>query len=120
MTHHASRHHTANPIDAGQQVAQLRQVLGLVEQIAGRGDASATQDSALEENARISIAYNSAPSLVRRRFDSIAGETAAWAAAGVEALVASRDTAATPRAAAGRLADELVKALNRMAHILSA
>lgn len=120
MTHHASRHPVASSIDAGQQVAQLRQVLGLVERIAGRGDPSATQDSALEENARISIAYNSAPSIVRRRFDSMAGETAAWAAAGVEALVASRGSTATPRAAAGRLADELGQALNRMAQILSA
>ena len=42
--------------------------------------------------------------IVQRRFEALAAETALWAAAGVEALLAAGD-AAPPRAAAARLAE---------------
>lgn len=105
-------------IDAGDQLARLRHVLRLVEQIAGRTISGAENDVALDEGARLSGAYENALPVVQRRFDTLAGETATWAAAGVEALLASGDEAAPPRAAAACLADELRRALARLATIL--
>jgi hypothetical protein len=107
MTHQPPRLDGASPADAGRQVAQLRQVLLLVEQIAGRGDGSASVDSALDEAARIVGAYGEAWPIVQRRFDALVAETVAWAAAGVEALTLSGGS----KAAAARLADELERAI---------
>jgi len=116
MTHQAPPSvPTAGP-DPGRQLAQLREALRLVERIAGR-TATPSRDDRLDEAARISGAYETALPVVQRRFEALAAETAIWAAAGVEALLAAPD-AAPPRAAADRLAARLEAALTDLAAIL--
>ena len=103
--------------DAGAQLAQLRQVLTLVEEMAGR----ATQlpdDAALDTAARISAAYARALPIDQKRFDGLAAETARWARAGVEALLKLDDAGMPVRAAAERLAEELEKGLAELARRL--
>ena len=96
--------------DAGAQIAQLRQVLALVGEMAGREPLS-PQDRVLDEAARISAAYARALPIDQKRFDSFAAETARWAAAGVGALLKLDEAGMPVRAAAGRLAEELEKGL---------
>ena len=108
------RHGTA---DAGAQLARLSEVLALVEELAGRS-ASPRADAALDVAARVSAAYEAAFPVVQRRFDMMAAETSAWAAAGVEALLLLRERDRPTEAAAGRLADELRKALTRLQEIV--
>ncbi|TFI56915.1 hypothetical protein E2493_17770 [Sphingomonas parva] len=105
--------------DAGAEIAQLRQVLVLVEEIAGRTPAR-LDDGALDEAARVSAAYGVALPIVQKRFDALAAETATWAAAGVEALMKISADGRPTGPAAGRLADELRKALARLRDIVSA
>ncbi len=114
MTHQPPRLDGASPADAGRQVAQLRQVLLLVQQIADRGDGSVPLDPALDEAARIVGAYGEAWPIVQRRFDALVAETVAWAAAGVEALTVSGGS----QAAAARLADELERAIGDLLRLL--
>lgn len=116
MTHQAPPSPAPSGADPGRQAAQLREVLRLVERIAGR--TSVKSDVALDEAARLSVAYDRAAPIVQRRFDARAAEAAAWAAAGVEALLAAGD-AAPPRAAAGRLADSIEAALAELAEVLA-
>ena len=104
--------------DAGRQVAQLRHVLTLVEQIAGRPALGQGSDAALDESARISGAYDNAVPVVQRRFDALVAETALWAAAGVEALLAANSADRQSKAAAAALADELGRALRDIARVL--
>lgn len=106
---------TAGP-DPGRQLAQLSEALRLIERIAGR-PAMAAGDDELDEAARISAAYDAALPVVQRRFETLASETAIWAAAGVEALLAAGQSA-PPRAAAARLAGRLDAALSEMAALL--
>lgn len=115
MTHQAPPSAAPAGAEPGRQVAQLREALRLVERIAGR--ASSGGDRALDEAARISSAYDRALPIAQRRFDAHAAETAAWAAAGVEALLVAGEAAA-PHAAAGRLADSIEAALTQMARLL--
>ena len=103
------------PIDAGRQVAQLRHVLGLIDELGGRGAQHGADDAALDESARASSAYGEAQPIVQRRFDALAGETAAWSAVAVEALLGSEGRSA---AAARRLAQELEKSLRELAALL--
>ena len=116
MTHQAPPSVPVAGPDPGRQVARLREALRLIERIAGR-PASPAHDDALDEAARISGAYDSALPVVQRRFDALAAETAIWAAAGVEALLAAGE-AEPPRAAAARLAGQLDAALSAMAALL--
>jgi len=102
--------------DPGRQLAQLREALRLVERIAGL-PAAPPHEAGLDEAARISVAYDSALPLVQRRFEALAAESAIWAAAGVEALLAA-DPSGPPRAAAERLARQLEAALSRLAALL--
>jgi hypothetical protein len=114
MTHQAPPSPASAGPDPGHQIAQLREALRLVERIAGE---ERTHDRALDEAARISSAYDIALPVVQRRFEALANETALWAAAGVEALLASGD--GTPsRAAATRLARQLDTALADLAALL--
>lgn len=115
MTHQSTLTQALAATDPGRQLAQLRQVLQLVERIAGRGDSGGGGDTALDEAAKVSAAYGDALPLVQRRFDALAAETVAWAAAGVEALTLARGT---PTAAAGRLADELAPAVEELLRLL--
>ena len=116
MTHQAPPRPHAAGADAGRQVAQLREALALVERIAGRAGA-ADDDALLEQAARLSAAYDRALPVVQRRFDALVAETAAWAAAGVEALL-SAGASGTPRAAAARLADDLGRALSALTDLV--
>ena len=100
--------------DAGRQLAQLREVLRLVEAVAGRPSASGAPEGPLDEAARVAAAYGDALPIVQRRFDALVAETVAWAAAGVDAL----SRAGGPRPAAARLADELDRALEDLLALL--
>jgi hypothetical protein len=104
--------------DAGGQIAQLRRVLALVEELAGRGGGS-PDDEALDEAAAISARYAGALPIDQKRFDSLAGETARWAAAGVDALLQLEEAGRPVGPAAERLAQELEAALSRLAQRLS-
>ena len=115
MTHQARPSPVPPGTDPGRQIAQLREALRLVERLAGRPGAD--QEARLDEAARISEAYDRALPIVRSRFDTLAAETSAWAAAGVEALLAAA-TAIPPRAAAARLASALERALAQMGRLL--
>ena len=115
MTHQAPPTPASAGPDAGRQIAQLREALRLVERLAGEERA---HDRALDEAARISSAYDLALPVVQRRFEALASETALWAAAGVEALLAAGNGAPS-RAAAARLARQLDSALAKLAALLS-
>ena len=110
MTHQSSTSYVPGEAASGRQVARLRHVLALVEEIAGQP--SSFSGHALDEDAMISSAYEDAPPIVQRRFDALAAEIAAWAATGVKLLL--RDTANPPRAAARRLAEDLSRALRKL------
>ncbi len=117
MRHQSHSHSARTPIDAGRQVAQLRHVLRLVEELAGRQSSPGAADAALDEGARIGAAYHEAQPIVRRRFDTLAAETAAWSADAVEALLAAGERRSP--AAAARLALELDQALSGLAATLA-
>jgi hypothetical protein len=114
MTSHAPLPDAAPGADAPRQLAQLREVLALVEQIAGRAREGRGREAALEEAARLGAAYGDALPILQRRFDVLVAETAAWATAGVEAL----SRAGAPAPAAARLADELADALADLTRLL--
>ena len=115
MTHQAPPSTPLAGPDPGRQVARLREALRLIERIAGRP--VSPEGDALDEAARLSAAYDAALPIVQRRFEALAAETAIWAAAGVEALLAAGE-APPPRAAAARLAGQLDAALGEMAALL--
>ena len=116
MTHQAPPSPTPAGSDPGRQVAQLREVLRLIEDISGGRVPRGSGDDALDEAARISAAYDAALPVAQRRFDALANEVTIWAAAGVEALLAGGPP---PRAAAARLARRLEDSLGEMAGLLS-
>jgi ABC-type transporter Mla subunit MlaD len=118
MTHQGVHPYTPGLADAGGQVAQLRQVLALVSEIAGAPGPGG--DAALDEAARISSAYEAASPVAQRCFDLLAEETERWAAGGVETLIALRDRERPCAAAAARLAAELETALGRLREAVSA
>ncbi len=116
MRHQSHSYGTNLPIDAGPQVAQLRHVLRLVEELSGRQAAPAIAEAALDEAVRITSAYLEAEPIVQRRFGIVAIEIAAWSAAGVEALLAAGESRSP--AAARQLADELEKGLGALTLLL--
>jgi len=118
MTHQQPTLRASTLADPGRQVAQLRYVLLLVEEIAGRVGGGRDEDAALDEAALIGAAYGHALPIDRRRFDAFAAITAAWAAAGVEALLAHEGREQPPRAAAARLGEEIRLALKALTAIL--
>ena len=103
--------------DAGAQLAQLRQVLALVGEMAGRNSVP-PDDDALDEAARVSAAYARALPIDQKRFDNLAAETARWARAGVEALLKLDEAGMPVRAAAERVAEELERGLATLAQRL--
>jgi hypothetical protein len=114
MTQHDVPLHAPGLADAGGQVAQLREVLALVEEIAG-ARSQARGDAALEEAARVSAAYAASPPVAQRRFDERAAATARWAAAGVETLLELQEQGRPAGSAAAALAEALRKALSELA-----
>jgi len=117
MTHQSAASHAPAVADPGEQVAELRHVLELVERIAGLKERG-SNDQALDEAARISAAYAEALPIAQRRFDLLAGEVTTWATSGIEALLVLQHRGQDPEAAAARLAEALAKALKRLAAIL--
>ena len=91
--------------------AQLCAVLALVEQMAPDG---APRDPTPEAE-QIAAAYRRAPTVARRRFDSLAREVSVIAAGGVEALIASDGA---PEAAA-KLAAELRRDVERLVRLVA-
>jgi hypothetical protein len=118
MTHQAAHPYAPGLADAGGQVAQLRQVLSLIEEIAGLG--APRSEAELDDAARISAAYEAAPPVSQSRFDRIAGETERWAAAGVETLLSLRERERPYAPAATRLSEELRRALRRLRDAVAA
>jgi hypothetical protein len=118
MTHHGAHPYAPGLADAGEQATRLRQVLAVVAEIAGAE--LPRDDAALDAAARISAAYEAAPSIAQRRFDRLAEQTERWAALGVETLIALRERDRPYAAAARRLAAEIVTALRQLAEIVSA
>ena len=110
MTHQAPPSPSLPGGDPGRQVASLREALVLVRSIAGESG-GADCDALLEEAAQFSSAYERASPVAQRRFDAMAGEMAAWAAAGVEALLAAGQP---PVAPALRLAGEMETGIRRL------
>ena len=115
MTLHAPPSPAYPDSDPGRRVASLREALMLVRGIAG-APAFADSDALFDEAAAVSVAYDQATPVVRRQFDAMVGETSAWAAAGVEALLAAGDV--PPRHPAERLAEELDGALKGLIRLL--
>lgn len=105
--------------DAGRRLAQLSLLEGLVSRIAGHERGDYHPDQALDHNAKISAVYGDALPIVRKRFDALAGETAHWAAAVIEVLLAKGQSQAPPIAAARRLADELAQARRSLEALLA-
>jgi hypothetical protein len=115
MTRHAPFPQPAPAADPGRQLAQLREVLRLVESLAGRAAVLPPLDDALDDAARVTGAYGQALPVTQRRFDALTAETVSWAAAGVEALTSAGG--GSP-AAAGRLADELGRVIEELRELL--
>lgn len=101
--------------DPGRQIASLREILSLVRTLSGE-DAPQDRDALLDEAARASAAYERSSPVTRRRFDALSAETAAWAASGVEALLAAGDS--PPTGPARRLAAALDDGLVRLTGLL--
>jgi len=109
MTHQAPPFSAAPGSDPGHRVAQLRELLRLVGRIAGE---SGRDESGLDAAARISAGWDRAAPIAQRRFDALLEESAGWAAAGVEALLAAGEK--PPRAAAARLGSEIRRTLGEL------
>lgn len=116
MRHQTHSYGARIPVDAAQQVAKLRHVLGLIGALAGGGEAPADEDVALDEAARVASAFQEAEPVVQRRFGILAAEITAWSSAGVEALLEAGDRRSP--AAARQLADELANGINELSVLL--
>ena len=116
MSYQSYSHFARVPIDAGRQLAQLSQVLRLVEELSGEAPRPHRQDAALNDGAEISSIYWDALPVVQRRFDALAAETATWSAAAVEALLSAGEERSP--AAARMLAGALHQALGELTSLL--
>lgn len=99
--------------DAGRRYASLVEARRLALRLAGGAEASGA-----DESERVSAVYEEAPPIVQRRFDTLAAEVSAWAAAGVDALAAASDPDCPPQAAAARLAEALDEAVEDLGKLL--
>lgn len=112
MNQQSSSSISTAPLSPGSQISELRAILGLVHTLAGN-------EGGIErpEPADADIRYASAAPLVRRRFDALAAETAAFSATGLSALIGGRERGDT-RAAAAFLARTMDRAILRMEKML--
>ena len=117
MEHEQAPFHAPGLADAGGQVAQLRQVLLLVQEISG---VAAQAEAGLDQAARISDSYRIRLPIDQRRFDLYAADTARWAAAGLEALLELEEQGRPCQAAARALAERLSRALGELERIVRA
>lgn len=123
MSHHQAPAFAEGPeAEAARALLRLRDVLALVERMAGVDAPSARRDPiderALDEGAALALAYAHAPSVARRRFDALAGEAAGFAAAGLRALIEHKQRSGRECAPAARqLARDMrssIEAMTRM------
>ena len=119
MKHEQAAYLAPGLADAGGQVAQLRQVLGLVEELAGR-PAARSSGAGLDQAARISDFYARALPIDQRRCDLHSADTARWAAAGLEALLQLEEQGRPCAAAARVLAERLSRALTDLERTVQA
>lgn len=95
------------------RLAQLAGALALVARLAGDDGAP------LPAPADVTTAYAAAGPIARRRFDALAAETAAFAAAGIEVLLRQRAARGGDcRAAAAHLASEMRTAMTIMTQVI--
>lgn len=106
-------------MDAGERIARLRGILALVERMGAGDNDAAPSEQALDEAARLTMAYADAPAVSRRRFDALAEDTTAYAAAGIAALMRARGSDGA-RSAARLLAHEMRRSIAALAAILRA
>jgi len=97
-----------------QQIVELRAIQGLVRELAGLPPPQGAEDSGETANRL----YDSAPPLVQSRFDALASEAAAIAAAGLSALIEGRQLGTGASAAAAHLAREMERSIQAMENIL--
>lgn len=102
----------ARPAPA-EQIAQLRAIRALVDELAGN-----MPDAGGAAGNDIDRCYDRASSIVQRRFDALAGETAAYAAIGLSALIASRGAGHIVVGGAAHLAREMARSIRRMEMLL--
>lgn len=110
--------------EAAHALVRLREMLMLVEQIAGGADLAARpspiDQRTLNDGAAIALDYANASSIARRRFDALAGEAAAFGAAGLGALMRKKQRTGRDHAAARQLAGEMRQSIDAMARIIAA
>jgi hypothetical protein len=92
-----------------EQVAQLRAIRALVEELAGT-QAGGAFESADDLDRR----YDAASPIAQRHFDALAGEITAYAAAGLSALITGRSSGGDVQGAAAHLAREMERSIRRM------
>lgn len=95
-----------------EQIAQLRAIHALVDELAGNAP------ERVGAVADIDRLYDRASSIAQRRFDALAGETAAYAAAGLSALIAGRSAGGMVAGAAAHLARAMARSIRRMEALL--
>ena len=100
-----------DPATASERVAKLHEVACLVDALAG-GD----RRRPVANPAALNLARDSGSTLARARFDDLAGQTVALAAAGIEALLAAEN--ASP-AAIDRLARAIEAEIARLEALLT-
>lgn len=97
-----------------QQIVELRTIQGLVRELAGMSG----QEGGDAHEEALNCRYDGAPPLIQRRFDALAGEAAAFAAAGLSALIEGRQLGNGASAAAGHLAREMERSIHAMESLL--
>jgi hypothetical protein len=101
-------------IDADDERHRLRAALALVEQMAGEQGAPPPGTVPGDGAGRTAT-----PPIARRRFDALAGEAGAFAAAGIAALIRYRDQKGQDCApAAAQLAREMRQALAQLDRLI--
>lgn len=104
--------------DPAQAIVRLSAVHDLVVELAGGAPQSALAGIRFKDDPE--ALYARAPSLIQRRFDTIAVQAASFSAAGVAALIAVRgERTEAHRAAADLLAAEMRKSIRAMAAMLA-
>ncbi len=102
----------ADTIDRESAERQFSELLEMRARIGRMTGAAAASRPAIT----LGSAYDDAAPIVQRRWDTLAAEVSAWAAAGAGALAAGN--ARRPHAAAARLADELDQAIDGLNRLL--
>ena len=104
--------------DPAQAIARLGAVHDLVVELSGGAPQPALADIRWKDDPE--ALYARAPTLIQKRFDTLAVQTASFSAAGVAALIAVRgERTEAHRAAADHLAAEMRRSIRAMAAMLA-